>query len=110
MTLILVGLVLTELRCNTLKASFFHIRALRHIRPSISRSILPGLRQFVVHRHVVGKLRQTTTYTKHARSRDHVNEEEALHFNYLQMDSLAFDQPTRRLQGVSAHIRNAACW
>ena len=63
-----------------------------------------------VHRHVDGKLRQTTVDTKHARSHGHFNEKETTSqiLNYPQAASLAFDPPKYRLQGVSARKQNTS--
>ena len=63
----------------------------------LSHSITFGLLQFVVHRCVFGKLRQTTTDIKHARLCSYVIKKERPHLTYPQAASMNFDLPTCRL-------------
>ena len=45
-----------------------------------------------------------------ARSLYRKRETTSYHLTYHQAPSLAFDSPTRRLQGVSTHIQNTVVW
>ena len=104
---------------NVYRASFFHVsRPTSHsavvnwgngkLSGLFSRPISSGLHKSAVYRHVVGKLRQTTTDTKHARPRNFFIEKERPHFTYFQTVQLASDSLTRRLQGISACLQNTA--